>query len=396
MFRSRILLPVFLVMTILSPHVRLIADGSIYSLRGQGILYYYHGGRALGMGGASIGVLSSRDLNWMNPASLAAIDRVKLSGQLLFQSLNIQDNNTKFTTNYTNFNGIFGAFSVASGVGLGFGLKPVSKTNFSIESNGTLGGREYSRSVHSFGGLNRFFLSFGFQIKSKIYLGGDLGYIFGKEDEDWRIAYVDPSFAQSFDQYRSKYNGFNTRVGLIVNPFTSLKFGGIYQGKYTLTQKVRTLYLNAQKEVSSRFDVEIPDLYGVGLSFEPNQKIMMAVDYLTQDWSKFEPSEFTELKRLSLGIEYQPTQERFANLMQLSRYRLGFAWEQPHFLDYSGESLSTLLVTAGIGIPFSNGNGAIDLSFEFGRRGNLPDNSFKENIFRFGLYVTGSELWFQR
>ena len=138
----------------------------------------------------------------------------------------------------------------------------------------------------------------------------------------------------------------------------------------------------------------------MGISYVMKQKFLWAFDYVSQDWStyptgsKSSNSEFTNFERISFGLEITPSVERFANFLLRNKYRVGFALEQPYVLDYSGKELSTILVTAGFGVPFASGSGSIDLAFEYGQRGNLPDNSFKEQIFR--LYVTGNEAWFQR
>lgn len=377
------------------------ADGSIYSLRGQGLLYYYYGGRATGMGGAVVAVSDLIDLNWLNPASLASISYVRVSSQFLMQNLNIENSNQTFKTNYSNFNGFMGAFPVAKNVGIGFGLQPISKINYSFESPGKIDVHNYTESVNSLGGLNQFFVAGGFNLFSKLQFGVRFGYIFGKADEDWRVSYVSPSFISTFDQFRSKYKGLSTTMGVILKPISQFSIGAIYQNQYNLNQNFEVFHDASKITTGSTTDLKIPALWGGGISYLMKERFLWALDYVSQDWSSYpsgsaNSSEFTSFNRLSFGLEITPSLDRFTNFWKSNKYRLGFALEQPYVLDYTGKELSTYLITAGVGVPFAGGSGSIDLAIEYGQRGSLPENSFKEQIFRFSLYVTGRELWFQR
>ncbi len=380
----------------------LFADGSIYSLRGQGLLLYFQGGRATGMGGATLGVSDPLQLNWFNPASLAMIDRVRFSAQFLHQNLDIQDQDVNYKTNYTNFNGFYAGFSVASGVGLGFGLQPISKINYTFESRAEIDNFDYTRTIQRLGGLNRAYVVTGVKIFSGLQLGVNFGYVFGKSDENWRVDYVDPSFAFTLDQFRNKYKGLSARLGTVLNPAKGLSIGGVFETKYDLTRNSEFIHVRPRTVTTSSLKLDVPALWGVGIAYSYKEKFLWAADFVTQDWQGHaagdanNASEFTQYQRLSLGFEFQPSVERSAKSWKNVQFRLGFAWEQHHILDYSGETLSTLLLTAGIGFPFGGGSGSFDFAFEYGQRGSLSDNTFKERIMRFSIYVSGSELWFQR
>ncbi len=401
---------VFLVFSISCSTIS-FADGSIYSLRGIGLQYHYYGSRATGMGGAIIAILDPNDINWLNPAALAGINQVRFSSHLIMQNLNIENSNLKHKTNYANFNGFMGAFPISSGIGIGFGLQPITKINYSFETLNTIDVYNYTTSVNSIGGLNRAFIASGFKIHSRFQLGFSLSYVFGKADEDWRVNYESGGLREPLYQFSSKLKGFSSRFGAVLNPLKGLTIGGVYETKYNMSQnfvEVHTTSLGGliifgpQTTITSTSDFDFPGLWGVGISYQMKQKFILAFDYVNQDWSTYPTStqssisEFTNFERISFGFEFTPSVDKFAKFFQRSKYRIGFAMEQPYVLDYSGRELSTIFVTAGLGIPFARRSGSIDLAIEYGKRGSISDNNFEEQIFRLSFYITGSELWFQR
>ncbi len=390
----------------LLPINQLFADGSIYSLKGQGSWFYFPGGRAAGMGGATISVANSLNLNWINPASLSVQDHVRIQTQFFYQNMTIDDGSQQFNTNYGNFSGFIGAFSIYSGIGIGFGIQPLSKINYEFETGESINQSEYSSIVRGNGGLSRLFLSTGIKLHPRIKVGGGFGLIFGKSDEIWRVNFENSEFVGSFDQYRSKYSGLNMNIGAIVTPFSGWNIGGLYQVGHTLNKKLDINYFGAGISENSSSKLELPSLWGIGTSILINKRFLFAADYLTQNWEtypfgeKVNPSKFIAMKRFSFGLEYgEPIGELdswdksfFARL----RYRVGVFWQQPYFLDYDNNSMSSYFVSGGLGIPFLSGGGAIDLALEYGKRGKLPDNSFSESIWRLSIYFAGGELWFQR
>ena len=131
-------------------------------------------------------------------------------------------------------------------------------------------------------------------------------------------------------------------------------------------------------------------------------RYLIALDYLYQDWESYssgesqQPNEFTKRQRFSVGFEYGLPARLGMAFWKAIRYRAGFVYEKPYFLDYNNKSLSSYFVTAGLGVPFASGAGALDLAIEYGKRGDVSKNSFQESIMRFSLYVSGGELWFRR
>lgn len=380
---------------------QLFADGSIYSSKGPGSWFYFPGGRAAGMGGATISVANSYNLNWLNPASLSVQDHVRIQTQFFYQNLKIDDGSQQFITNYGNFNGFIGAFSVYSGVGISFGIQPLSKINYKFETGESINQSDYTSIVTGNGGLNRLFLSTGIKLHPRIKVGGGIGLVFGKSDEIWRVNFESSEFAGSFDQYRSKYWGINMNVGTIITLISDWNIGGIYQLGHSLNKKLDINYFGADLSQNYNSKLELPSMWGLGTSILIKKKVLLAADYLTQNWESYQVGEnnaggLTSMKRFSFGLEYGEPVRIDMSFLETLRYRVGFFWQQPYLLDYNDNSMSSYFVSAGLGVPFLSGGGAIDFALEYGKRGKLPDNSFSESIWRFSVYLAGGELWFQR
>lgn len=375
----------------------LYADGSIYSLRGQGPLFYYPGGRATGMGGATIAVANSAYLNWINPASLAIQDHVHITSQFLYQNLNINDGADRFKTNYANFNGFMAALGIYKGIGIGFGIQPLSKINYEFETRDKIDQYNYTTRIQKNGGLNRIFFSSGFKLHSKIQFGIGFSYIFGKADEDWFIIFDDDKFVKTHDQYRSRFNGVNASVGMIATIIPGWNVGAIYQTGNSLNQVLNVKYYEPRLEESLEENVELPVQWGIGTSIHLKERFVLAMDYLYQDWEKFSSNadEYTQMQRYSLGLEYGLPFKLNSSFLDKLRYRIGFSWQQPYFLDYDLNKLTSYTISAGVGIQFERG-AVLDFALEYGKRGSVPDNSFEETILGFSVYVSGGEMWFLR
>ena len=53
-------------------------------------------------------------------------------------------------------------------------------------------------------------------------------------------------------------------------------------------------------------------------------------------------------------------------------------------------------ISAGLGFPFHNNGGRVDLAIEYGFRGDLETTLYKEKLLRISASISGGELWFQR
>lgn len=401
MFYRKKMVFLFLVFLIF-PFQKVIADGSIYSMRARGPLLFYQGGRATGMGGATISVANSSNLNWLNPASLSVQDHVRISSQFLYNNFTIDDGTQQYKTGSANFNGFIAAFPIHSRMGMNLGLQPLSQVNYEFETLQTIDSYDYSTLLRRKGGLNKMFLSTGLRIGSRFHVGAGINYIFGRIEESRFIDFQNSNFQNTHDQINLKYSGLDVSTGFIVTPVSGWNIGGIYQTKYNLHKKLDTRYYEPNLFSNENIEEKSPSLWGAGTSVYIKRRLLIAMDYITQDWRTYSTGEentqreFRQMKKFSVGLEYSTPYKMGISYWKILRYRLGFSWQQPYFSDFTDNNLTSYTLSTGIGLPFASGSGAIDIALEYSKRGSLPTNSFTESIFALSVYVSGGELWFQR
>lgn len=107
-------------------------------------------------------------------------------------------------------------------------------------------------------------------------------------------------------------------------------------------------------------------------------------DYLYQPWSDFEANNsksasLKDLQRLSAGLEYRDPKSVFnGTFWEQIILRCGLSFEQTQFVINNNE-IDQFSIHAGVGMPVGVGN-FLDVSFEYGIRGETGINLFKENF----------------
>jgi|GEM_PF-2085178 long-subunit fatty acid transport protein len=380
------------------------ANGSIYSLRGFGVLYHRVSGRVAGMGGAGLAMADTTHLNWLNPAALTLVRKVQVSAEFFYQNLSISNGRQSFYTNYANFHGFMGAFSVGYGIGIGFGIFPYSKIDYRFEDRSEFEGNDFYRVISGRGGLNRASISVGFTPVSFLRVGAGFGYLFGKVDDELRILYIRPDFWDSYDQVRSKYSGANAHFGVILMPMRRFHVAAYYEGKVNLKKSSQYRKVNPANGLvrvmrTLEESAGLPEKWGGGIFWEVRPRLYLAADYMRQDWTKYSgstPSMYVTMEEIFSGLEWTPSDRYDAPWYQRIAYRMGFSWQKPYMLDFTGREMREWTVTFGIGIPFAHGFGSLDIALEYGKRGATPTTAFEEQMFKVRVFATGSEWWFVR
>ena len=77
-------------------------------------------------------------------------------------------------------------------------------------------------------------------------------------------------------------------------------------------------------------------------------------------------------------------------------YRAGAACNSFPVKDIKGETIREIWGTVELGLPLLQNQAHLDLTINYGIRGDLTDNGIQKNIWRFSISLTGSEKWFVR
>jgi hypothetical protein len=140
---------------------------------------------------------------------------------------------------------------------------------------------------------------------------------------------------------------------------------------------------------------EMPSLYGGGIMYTYDDKLMIGVDFTYQEYSKAlyygKRDTLTNRMKISLGAEYthDPRGRRYIDRMS---WRLGAKYNNSYAM-VNGKQAGDFSLTCGIGLPLRTSRTVININFEYGNIGGMMA-TLKENYFKFGLNFSLNETWF--
>lgn len=401
---------VILVLHLLGMWSNTTHGGSFYNSRGLGEIKYYSNAQAMGMGGSLIAVPDQFQINLLNPAGLVFIPLTRLSGDFLHEAIWNKTDLAKGFSHYTNLNGIALAIPVLQNrLVTALSIIPTTQFDYEYAVAGLIDDFNYTKKIIANGGLNRASFGFGYAVTKYFYLGSFFHYNFGKLDQTWKVDYVSDLFWDSSDYLSRKMWGLNWCTGLILRPIPHIYMGIVYSGKYKLTFQEHIT--NSTQKGSLSYDIDsfkrekkqinIPDLWGLGVTYVLKEKYRFSSDLIYQPWSKFREENklstlYNDFYHVSMGVEMLPSKNILSKYYQKLSYRLGYFYDQLDFQDDSGHPVSEYGLTMGAGFPYYGSFGRIDVALRFGKRGNLSINPVEEDIFQIYISITGGEKWFSR
>lgn len=369
---------------------------------------------------------------------------VDLEGRNLIQSSPFK----KFKTGNALFSYIQLGVPLKNNWGLSLGLRPLSRISYNLYRNerlkDPLTGLPIDSASTSFtgdGGLYLISLGSGFDIfnrskaskaymEEKLSFGINAGYLFGKKDYSSKRTFINDTveYQQGNFETRTNLHDFYFTAGLMYKlPIDTLKKVALTLGAYGhLGQKInatqdilRETFVFDDALGDIRLDsvsdqtnikgiVQLPASFTFGFTFQKpvimikNRKEagwLFGVDFTTTKWDKYRFYGQTDSVKSNWEIRAGgqitpvPTKNYFSNVT----YRAGFYYG-PEYIKV-GQKMNRFGATFGMGLPIALNRQApnqftiINLAFEYMKRGN-DNNKLKENLFRFSLGFSFSDLWF--
>jgi hypothetical protein len=397
---------------------------SPYSRYGLGDIVPSQNIATRGMGGVAAAWYDPLTINFMNPASYARLVRTSLDIGLELdnRTLRAVDPPRKFNAYSPNISYVQFAFPVkrTGGWGVNLGLRPVTRINYKIERLSYTPGPD---SVHSLfegtGGSYEAHIGTGFTLFKDFSVGINAGYLFGSKDFTTRTTILNDSVFHNMgnDETKSNYGGLVANAGVQyrakLGKAYSLRLGAYGNLKHTFngtrdviqetfrynpntgaTETIDTV--NFESDIKG--DVVYPASYGAGFIVEKDMKWLIGVDYSATQWDDYrffgEQEPVRNSWTMHVGAQLFPTNGN--SYWRRVFYRAGFSLGT----DYISvdKDLPKWSATIGAGLPmrppaYSNQFSVINLSLEFGQRGN-KENLIRENYFRVGVGFSLSDIWF--
>lgn len=355
----------------------------------------------------------------------------------------------KFVAGNALFSYIQVGVPLKSNWGLSFGLRPVSRISYNMyrleRLHDPVTGQPIDSAVTTFkgdGGSYVASVGTGFDIfhrlkgkitpmEEKLSFGINSGYYFGKKDFSTRREFINDSVDYLASNYETKasYGSLYLNAGLIYRlPVDTVKkisltlgaFGNLGH-KISATQDLirETFAINTNtgepERVDSVYDlknvkgkISLPASYTFGISLQRPVLItkekkspgwMVGIDFSTTKWSQYRYYGQSDSVRNNWEIRVGgllspvPARNYFSNVT----YRAGFYFG-PDYIKV-GNKMSRFGASFGMDLPVAfsrqapNQFSIIHLTLDYSKRGTTS-NILRENMFRFSLGFSLSDLWF--
>jgi len=407
---------------------------SPYSFYGIGSLKFKGTTENRSMGGLSI-YTDSIHVNLRNPASYAGNDlksfdnegrAMKFSVGGSHTSTSLETSSGSAQANSTTFDYLALSFPMGK-LGMGFGVMPYTSVGYKLES--TNNQDVLTHRYRGEGGVNKAFMSLGYQITNDLSIGVNASYNFGNIQNS-AVAFVyddegDPLQYQSRESNRSDLSGINYEFGLSYKPMISDKLqltsALTYTPKANITSRnerifatiitsestgqefpINELDADLESEGLDKTTLTLPTKIALGMGIGAPRKWFVGAEYTMLKTSEFsnaifslDNASFEDATTIAVGGFYIPQYTSFNNYWKRVVYRAGVRFENTG-LKINNESINEFGISFGVGLPvgnvrlFSNAN----FGFEFGKRGTVDQNLVQENFVNFQLSLSLNDRWF--
>ncbi|MDR0828563.1 MAG: hypothetical protein LBN95_00420 [Prevotellaceae bacterium] len=404
---------------------------SPYTRFGYGKLVDASFGRTSAMGGATLGFRSKSTINPANPASYSCIDSTSFLFEMgvsgLFSNYSLKDSlsgkissTSKVTGNLDSF---AMQFPVTKWLGMSAGIIPYSFAGYNFATkdstkmphptNDSLIVRN-NQTFSGSGGISQVYLGLSVDLFKRLSLGVNGYYMFGSVVNKRSVAISSTDGNITYDSFQDmefRVNSFNMRFGLQYHqPLRQgkdmLVVGAIYefQSPFHSTSSATTVSLVSGSTAdtvasvarASDFKFELPNVYGGGISYLVDNKLLINADF---QYQQFASAQFMSRKdtlnnrmKISGGVEYihKPNGNRYIDRMS---WRIGGNYTNS-YINVNGFGTKDFALTAGVGFPFLHSKSVLNLNFEYGKIGSMANSLLNEQYFRLGVNLTLNENWF--
>ena len=404
---------------------------SPYSRYGFGQLSEMNVGRSAAMGGVAMGLRSGQEINIANPAAYSACDSLTflLDAAVVLQNANFNNGSKALNAKNAAFDHVVMQFRAFKNVGMAFGFMPFSKAGYDFGATmptiSAVDGTTITPYMNYAGNGNVSvgFIGIGAQPIKGFSIGANFGYMFGDIEHTVTNSYSDSYVYSNIRSYSSSISTYKldlgTQVELPVGKHDKLTVGASYTlGHDIKSDAIRSDYLyNTSTSLTESFAsdtlknaFQLPQMFSVGMAYNHNNKLTIAVDYSMQKWGDVRypmtsNNSFVSQKgfmkdrsRLSLGMEYVPNfmSRKFFNRV---RYRLGAYYTNQYASPTVEKAGKEYGLSVGFGIPISNlynGKSVVNISGQWAHVEPGVNSLIKENYLRICVGITFNERWFMK
>ena len=388
-----------------------------------------------GMGQVAAAYNDAQTINFINPASYTQFGKQKalLDVGVDYQNRSLSDQNDKSVS----FANVFipyvaGGFQLSGEkskrkIGVAFGLRPLSKISYNLETGTRIGADSVSYTYEGNGGLYQAFAGTGMRF-GNLNVGVNIGYRFGTRDNATKVALISPDGSTRFNsgqkELRHYFGGIFSEIGLQYEIKLSAKqalcvgaYGSLAAPLQMKTDEtISTFFRSGETGNDVSLDsirslkgiqnsIQYPSYYGAGLMYHRTGKSRLSIggDFTFQEWDTYRfagrQDFMTNSWQAKAGAQWIPNIENGnGKLSGRLMYRTGFIYSKEPF-SVNGD-LTSYAFTFGLGIPIKkysyaeyNRNNIFNIALEVGNRGNASQ-IIREQYYRLAVSFSFSDTWF--
>lgn len=377
--------------------------GTIESRYGIGELDLMSTARQRALGTVTSAVPTASDLSLTNPASWTSVTELRLQGGVSLEHIAISRGDAGVTNSAIKGFQFVMPIEETWRLRLGTAILPVSRSSYKTLTEGAVDGEQYTGTYEGSGGVSVFRAGLAFEPLPHLKFGAAYQYFFGTIEQDWELRFDNGVYFTSRQTRATRHSGSGLVLGLLYDGIRDVTFGFSMQPPADISASRNLLlqYSTADSILAGTSGTQdLPLLLHVGASWQMTEKLLLAAEYSTQDWTDatvFDRKQnvLGSSYKIGVGAEWYPYKDELGyRALGRTAFRLGFYMHQP-YLSIGDETISEYFVTTGIGFPIFTSNRG-DVALEFGWRGAESDQLGSQSIIRATFSISVGESWFVR
>ncbi|MDT0645774.1 hypothetical protein RM545_03650 [Zunongwangia sp. F260] len=383
---------------------------SPYSYYGIGLTNFKGTVENRAMGGLSI-FSDSIHLNLRNPASYGRLRLTTYSLGASHERTTLKSDEAESEAEISSLDYLGIGIPVGNNLGFGLGLVPYTSVGYRVlDVNEDVASRLNGR-----GGMNKVFLSAGYQFNKNFSIGVDANYNFGNFQNRRVVVREDIQYGTR-DIRRSDIQGFNFNFGLDYQAMLSddlrLHVAGTYAPEVNLSsENFRELatvafiptgeaIVEARNLDVADTEFALPGQFTLGGGIGEPRKWFIGGEYNSIGKSSFllnnsDDAEYMDAAQYRVGGYYIPRYNSFTSYLGRAVYRGGFRYEETG-LQLNNQSINEFGISFGVGLPVGAQFSNLNLGIEYGQRGTTDSGLIQENFFKVSIGLSLNDKWFER
>ena len=384
---------------------------SPYSFYGIGTQQFRGTSENRAMGGIST-YSDSLHFNLRNPASLAKTRFVTFTTGGSQEEVQLEDNTNTSNGSNSSLDYIALRFPVLKKLGVSFGLIPVTSVGYRLDQSTD----EVLNTFSGSGGLNRVFLSAGYEPIKGLSVGASGEFNFGNIQNE-TLQSIPGVELGTQENNRSNLFGFTANLGAQYETplneklrlYSSVSYIPNSQINSENSRTVSSVEFNnltgvfpidTQEVEVATTDFNFPSAITLGVGIGQKDKWFFGGEYTNQRNSSFTNRSFTldnasfeDASQIRFGGFFIPEHTSISNYFKKVTYRAGVRFEETGLI-ISNESIDEFGISFGVGLPAGRILSNINIGLEYIQRGTTDANLVQENIFNFNISASLNDIWF--